>query len=117
MSCFKNANQCPQTRGLLLERMLGLRGLREMTHDKPSCVGRQIAAVREAQLCNQALESWRVPFGRWRACNECPALDPRTTWQECREKIRALAEGWAASQPVTRSCHKLQRRCRLESGR
>ena len=45
-----------------MERVLGVCGLREMTHDELSSVGRQMAAVCEAQLCNEALESWRGPL-------------------------------------------------------
>lgn len=62
MSCFKNASCYPQTCGVLLERVLGVCDLREMTHDELSCVGRQMAAVCEAQLCNEALESCRGPL-------------------------------------------------------
>lgn len=54
-----------------------------------------MAAVCEAQLCNEApRESGGVPFGRWRACNECPALGPEEHPAGVAGTVQALAEGW-----------------------
>lgn len=95
------------------KRLLGLCGLREVTHDEPSCAGRLLPSVKLSYV-TRLLRAGGVPFGRWRACYECPALDQRTTWQECRGKDAGIGRGLGH---VT-ACHlELQWKCRLESVR
>lgn len=62
MSCFMNSwSVSPNTWTTVWKSPLGLCGLREMTREEQGCVGRQITAFCEVQLCNWALQSWRGP--------------------------------------------------------